>query len=251
MDRLPPTIAERLTCSRTVRNHGSYRTILLFNTWDRYQSDVLPRQHFVYCLGHDPDHLWTKSTNFYFHLWLNTVRIYRDRLAVKSELERSISRKSFAPFVLTIDDRAISVQFNFNLRSDPQELVPKLISHYVRLIEVMHPVLMPIIDRYSAHGSRPEIKAEIARRGRISVKPPRVANPELVREYTRSVPPTWRSRILAKWGYRCAQCGVSLRNASHHIDHIVPFSRGGKTIESNLQPLCPACNLAKGNRPGG
>ena len=36
-------------------------------------------------------------------------------------------------------------------------------------------------------------------------------------------------------------------DASWHADHIVPHSKGGKTIVSNGQVACPACNLAKGN----
>lgn len=33
-----------------------------------------------------------------------------------------------------------------------------------------------------------------------------------------------------------------------HVDHIVPVSRGGKTVMSNLQTLCEDCNCGKGNR---
>lgn len=33
-----------------------------------------------------------------------------------------------------------------------------------------------------------------------------------------------------------------------HVDHIVPVSRGGKSVMSNLQTLCEDCNCGKGNR---
>lgn len=33
-----------------------------------------------------------------------------------------------------------------------------------------------------------------------------------------------------------------------HADHIIPWSKGGKTIESNCQILCVDCNLKKGNK---
>ena len=32
------------------------------------------------------------------------------------------------------------------------------------------------------------------------------------------------------------------------IDHIVPLSRGGQNIVTNIQPLCLSCNMKKGNR---
>ena len=31
------------------------------------------------------------------------------------------------------------------------------------------------------------------------------------------------------------------------VDHIVPWSKGGETEESNLQTKCKKCNLGKGN----
>ncbi|MGA3403370.1 MAG: HNH endonuclease [Acetobacteraceae bacterium] len=33
-----------------------------------------------------------------------------------------------------------------------------------------------------------------------------------------------------------------------HVDHILPWSRGGKTREDNLRTLCEICNVAGGNR---
>lgn len=44
---------------------------------------------------------------------------------------------------------------------------------------------------------------------------------------------------------RCAVCGS---REGLTWDHIVPVSRGGKTVMSNLRVLCRPCNSRKGNR---
>ena len=33
-----------------------------------------------------------------------------------------------------------------------------------------------------------------------------------------------------------------------HVDHIIPITRGGKTVMSNLQTLCERCNVGKSNK---
>jgi 5-methylcytosine-specific restriction endonuclease McrA len=40
----------------------------------------------------------------------------------------------------------------------------------------------------------------------------------------------------------CAYCG----DASEHIDHVVPLSKGGRDIASNYLPACSFCNTSKG-----
>lgn len=53
-----------------------------------------------------------------------------------------------------------------------------------------------------------------------------------------------RNRLLKKFENKCVKC-ESILNLQ--IDHILPFSLGGKTTEDNLQVLCKKCNLKKGN----
>ena len=46
----------------------------------------------------------------------------------------------------------------------------------------------------------------------------------------------------------CAGCGKEIKDiSSAHADHIVPWSKGGRTEVSNLQILCVECNLKKSN----
>src|SRR5690606_24742704 len=36
---------------------------------------------------------------------------------------------------------------------------------------------------------------------------------------------------------------------SHHVDHVIPVSEGGRHHRSNLVLACAACNRSKGNAP--
>jgi 5-methylcytosine-specific restriction endonuclease McrA len=59
-----------------------------------------------------------------------------------------------------------------------------------------------------------------------------------------------RWRVLQRDRFTCCACGASpaLKPCIElHVDHIVPWSKGGKTVLENLQTLCSACNLGKSN----
>ena len=63
------------------------------------------------------------------------------------------------------------------------------------------------------------------------------------------IPKKLRYEVLKRDGGRCRLCGAASKDgATLHIDHITPVSLGGKTTKANLQTLCQACNLGKGNR---
>jgi hypothetical protein len=78
-------------------------------------------------------------------------------------------------------------------------------------------------------------------------------------------PPEVRAAIWARYGGRCAHCGITdaelvARTGKHlEYDHIIPFSLGGGETEENGQTLCGSgvernghvytgCNQSKGNR---
>lgn len=52
--------------------------------------------------------------------------------------------------------------------------------------------------------------------------------------------------LLEKQKWKCANpaCNKSLKN-KYHIDHIKPLSCGGSNWITNIQMLCPRCNLKK------
>jgi hypothetical protein len=64
--------------------------------------------------------------------------------------------------------------------------------------------------------------------------------------------PNLRTRFLVmkRDGFRCHYCGKS--PATHAdvelvLDHVLPWSKGGKTTPDNLVTSCVACNAGKGN----
>lgn len=59
-----------------------------------------------------------------------------------------------------------------------------------------------------------------------------------------------RFSVLMRDGFTCQACGASPAKKSGvelHVDHIIPWSKGAETEESNLQTKCKKCNLGKGN----
>lgn len=69
----------------------------------------------------------------------------------------------------------------------------------------------------------------------------------------RGVPLGLRYRVLARDRFRCVLCGQSPATSisvSLHVDHVIPWSRGGQTVFENLRSLCQNCNLGKGDRVG-
>lgn len=60
-----------------------------------------------------------------------------------------------------------------------------------------------------------------------------------------------RNFIKERDHHTCKYCSVSLEQQEHlllEVDHIVPVSKGGLSVEENLQTLCWRCNRSKSNK---
>ena len=55
-------------------------------------------------------------------------------------------------------------------------------------------------------------------------------------------------QVMKDGKQRCTLCGATRDKMMLHVDHIIPRSKGGKTVYENLQVLCMKCNLAKSNK---
>lgn len=59
-----------------------------------------------------------------------------------------------------------------------------------------------------------------------------------------------RFQVLLRDRFTCCGCGRSPATSPGtllHIDHIVPWSKGGETVISNLRTMCLQCNIGKSN----
>lgn len=57
-----------------------------------------------------------------------------------------------------------------------------------------------------------------------------------------------RFQVLKRDNFKCCSCGASPAkdpSIELHIDHIIPWSKGGETSIDNLQTLCSKCNIGK------
>ena len=72
----------------------------------------------------------------------------------------------------------------------------------------------------------------------------------IIHKTKRDISERMRFRILLRDGFRCLSCGkspITSPGVELHVDHIIPWSKGGETIPENLKCKCSQCNLGKGN----
>lgn len=79
----------------------------------------------------------------------------------------------------------------------------------------------------------------------------RISNSLVRSEDRRGITLSLRYKVLVRDNFRCVRCGrnpATNPGVELHVDHVVPFSIGGKTTLDNLETKCKECNLGKGNR---
>jgi 5-methylcytosine-specific restriction endonuclease McrA len=68
-----------------------------------------------------------------------------------------------------------------------------------------------------------------------------------LRNVTRHIPRSVLIRVIRRDNSTCQVCGKHLLDPEIQIDHIIPLTKGGPSIESNLRVICSDCNLKKSN----
>jgi Homing endonuclease associated repeat/HNH endonuclease len=84
----------------------------------------------------------------------------------------------------------------------------------------------------------------------INEAPTSLENGEIKTRTSRDPSLRLRWRVLQRDRFTCCACGASPALSSGvelHVDHVVPWSKGGETMLENLQTLCSVCNLGKSN----
>ena len=102
-------------------------------------------------------------------------------------------------------------------------------------------------DYYLFKRAVDEAKITICEKERNSPSPPDTVETVILEpDDNGKVPPEWlRKQVIARDGSKCLCCGRSGRGVKLEIDHIIPYSIGGKTVLENLQTLCSVCNKNK------
>jgi hypothetical protein len=69
-----------------------------------------------------------------------------------------------------------------------------------------------------------------------------------LRRISRQIPRVTQFRVLKRENQICSNCGNSVRDQDIEFDHIIPWSKGGSSEESNIRLLCINCNRKKSDR---
>ncbi len=100
---------------------------------------------------------------------------------------------------------------------------------------------------YAAGPSRPTSVSRVTARPPVTRLAPAKIKPEDRRDPSIGL----RFKVLQRDQFRCKLCGRSPATelgCTLHVDHIAPFSKGGKTTLENLRALCAHCNVGKSSR---
>jgi hypothetical protein len=77
---------------------------------------------------------------------------------------------------------------------------------------------------------------------------PAAQKPIPVRRTSRAIGWSLRYRVLSRDRFRCVLCGAAPAlqpGVVLHVDHTIPWSKGGETVLENLRATCDRCNIGK------
>ena len=145
------------------------------------------------------------------------------------EEEIGISKKSFIKLEQKLINRIKITQDVYNITCDVEIYYrsPKGRNNYSKRHIFSYYELVDIYNNW-LNGKKYEVTSKIERQ---------IMNEDI------------RYNVLKRDNFTCVLCGATARDgAKLQVDHIIPVSKGGKTVMSNLQTLCEKCNKGKNNK---
>ena len=105
------------------------------------------------------------------------------------------------------------------------------------------------LEKFVAYMNKDEDVLEVEEIKQIEQLQP-VSNEAFKHKTSRNINLRLRYKVLKRDNFKCVICGRSPakdQNIELHVDHIIPYSKGGETVIENLRTLCSDCNLGKSN----
>jgi len=132
-------------------------------------------------------------------------------------------------------------------------IIFQTLGHQPKYRDIKRPMSKYSMSTYeNRFGSWNETLLKLAEKLKIEIDKSGIENirDKKVIQDTREINYRLRYMILTRDKYTCRSCGASPvkdSTVSLEIDHIIPWSKGGRTELSNLQVLCSKCNSGKAN----
>jgi hypothetical protein len=108
--------------------------------------------------------------------------------------------------------------------------------------------LIAFLDRVNSDISD---KNQLSEKIGVNMPEDKIRKEKILPEDKRAVPLGLRFKIFKRDNYKCVMCGRSPATTfgiELHANHIIPWTKGGKTREDNLNTLCNECNIGKSNQ---
>ncbi len=115
---------------------------------------------------------------------------------------------------------------------------------YVQRFATWNKALAAFVERMNQDS---DLRSQAEPSASAPMTTPEVCSPKESRDIALGL----RFRVLRRDRFKCVLCGDHpARNVECvlHVDHIVPWSKGGQTREENLRTLCATCNIGRSNR---
>jgi len=205
-------------------------------------------------------------------------RLHRNYLRIEDlrhsdSINEGVLRRRFGSWPAALESAGLRVSPNYNRKYSTEELFENLLNvwtHYGRAPRNREMDGPPSAisggtyeNRYGGWRKALEAFVEAVNQPDAPARPPalsdaprimasgEVSSQAVAPEDRREIPLGLRYRTLVRDSFRCTRCGASPATdlgCRLHVDHLKPFSKGGRTVFDNLQTLCESCNLGKGDR---